>query len=218
MEEKNNIDEFAKDIIQFLKLPDWKKISCKINYPKFNSYPIQTKEQEHKRSEMLYALCAHFAMMNYDEFINSLSSPIDDIWPRAMELFITPTLLDLVNLNTLIKYAYCPFCEYYAGLRIQPRIWDRMNRFKVIPVYGRCDIIENTNNNINLGHISSHVSIMQRCPGWNPIPMIESTIDLNIKKLFASENFPYYYSDYKKDLEYLDLWDFLRNRYRQNQI
>lgn len=212
------------DVDRFLKLPDWKKISYKVSHPKFDNYPIQTKEQETHRIEMLYAICAHFAMLNYDAFLESLTNPIRDVWPNAMELFVTPTLLDFVELKTLVEYGYCPFCEYYDGYRVQPRMWSRIAKSKIIPVYGRCTVIEKDTQNFEIiknmlyvNNISDHVSSHQRCYCWNPISMIEGIIDLKIKKLIASNKFPYYYSDYRNDLHYLNLWDFLQNRYRLNR-
>lgn len=197
------------DVNQFLELPDWKKMELKMTQSKFNSYPIQTDEQELKRRISVLQICSHFAMKEFEEFINMISQKtLDGLWPIAMELFVTPRLLDNINFDDLLEFGNCYCCEYFQGYnKIHLRA---VKKSKVIPLLGICSRARSA----NLSKALMRVSPEQCCIAWNPKKMYEDTIDYRIKKRFAEIKSSYYYDDYQKDLKSIDIWDFFQNNYK----
>lgn len=200
---------FKMDINQFLELPDWKKIQLKMTQSKFNSYPIQTQEQEQERRLSILGICAHFAIQDFDTFILNISqSTLDGLWPRAMELFITPKLFDVVSINSLLDFGYCYCCEGFQGYNNTG--YRSIKNSKVTPLYGICRQARQEGLSKSLTRVNPN----QRCISWNPLRMYEQIIDSRIKNTFAQKNISYYYEDYKKDLNTIDLWDYFQNRYK----
>jgi hypothetical protein len=197
------------DINQFLELPDWKKIELKMTQSKFNSYPIQTQEQEHDRRLSILSICAHFAMQDFDMFINSISQrTLDGLWPTAMELFITPHLLDVMPYTNLLEFGNCYCCQNFQGYnRISYR---SVKKSSVIPLFGICVKAKNEGYSRALARVNPN----QRCISWNPIVMYEQIIDFRIKNIFKQKRADYSYLDYKKDLATINIWDYFQNRYK----
>lgn len=195
-----------------MKLPDWKKIELKMTQSKFNSYPIQTEEQEYNRRISILNICAYFAMTDFDSFVDSLSqNSLDGIWPLAMELFVTPRLLDnkIVPYKELLTFGRCYCCENFGGHNdiYQPKLRNK----KLIPLYGIC---MNTKDSKRFSGILSRVRPQQRCISWNPLKIYEQVIDFRIKKLFEKKYTSYRYEDYMIDLRTIDIWDFFQNKYK----
>lgn len=197
------------DIDQFLELPDWKKIQLKMTQSKFNSYPIQTQEQEHDRKLAILNICAHFAMQDFDTFIEKTSqATLDGLWPMAMELFITPQLLDIIPYQYLLEFGNCYCCANFQGYnKINYRAVYNSN---IIPLFGICKIAKDE----GLSNTLTRVIPGQCCVAWNPLRMYEQIIDFRIRTLLKSKKLKYDYSDYKKDLNTIDLWDYFQNRYK----
>jgi hypothetical protein len=197
------------DIDQFLDLPDWKKIQLKMTQSKFNSYPIQTRQQEDNRREAILAICAHFAMQGYDSFINMISQrTLDGLWPTAMELFITPKLFDIISYINLLKFGHCYFCDHFQGHnKISYRSINKFN-LKVTPLYGICLNAKNEGYSKALSRVIPN----QRCVAWTPLAMYEQILDYHIKLILFNSH--YRYSDYIKDLNTIDIWDYFQNRYK----
>ena len=199
------------DINQFLELPDWKKIELKMAQNKYIRYPVQTDEQELNRRISVLQICSHFAMQEFNEFINTISQKtLDGLWPIAMELFVTPKLLDdsVMDWHDLLEFSNCYCCEYFHGFnKVHIRA---IRRSKIIPLFGICGCADNS----DLSKALTRVSPDQRCIAWNPKKMYEDTIDYRIKKRFAQTQSTYYYDDYQKDLKTIDIWTYFQNNYK----
>lgn len=199
----------SMDINQFLGLPDWKKIQLKLTQSKFNAYPIQTEEQQINRHESILGICAHFAMQDYDLFIETISqATLDGLWPMAMELFVTPRLLDIMPYNELLEFGHCYCCEHFQG---HNTITYRSLRYApVIPLFGICKRAKSEGYSKSLTRVTPD----QRCVSWNPLKFYEDVIDYRIKRRTSQTNANYVYDDYHKDLNTVDLWHYFQNRYK----
>ena len=198
------------DVQNFLELPDWKKIQFKMTQSKFNNYPIQTKQQEYERRDLILQICSYFAMQDFKEFIDNISQiTFDGLWPMAMELFITPRLLDILPYQKLLKFSYCNCCANYQGYNKQ-KIYSQLNKTKVHSIFGICTLAQNENYSKSLIRVSPY----QRCVSWNPLRIYEQIIDFQIKSFLERKNNIYTYKDYKKDLNTIDIWDYFQNRYK----
>lgn len=197
------------DVKQFLDLPDWKKIELKMTQSKFNSYPIQTEQQELHRRIGIFSICAHFAMQDFNVFMNTISqTTLDGLWPMAMELFITPRILDFISIDFFEKFGICYYCEDFQGYnKIDYRV---RKKAKVRSIYGKCKQASEITENRSLMRVLPE----QRCVSWNPLRLIEQIIDQKIKNLLEQKSSMYYYDDYKKDIKTIDLWDYFQNRYK----
>ena len=202
----------APDVQEFLQLPDWRKIELKLTQSKFNSYPVQTFEQENDRRTAVLKICAYFAMVNFDEFVETLhQNSFDGIWPFAMELFVTPRLLDryVTPYKELLVFSRCYCCKHFKGYNntYQPVL----NKKKIVPLYGVC---LNTRIRKKYSKILSRVRPDQRCVSWNPIKIYQQAINARIKNLFMKKYTDYQYEDYLMDLRTIDIWDFFQNKYK----
>jgi hypothetical protein len=193
-------------------LPDWRKIELKLTQSKFNNYPVQTIEQESTRRDAVLQICAYFAMVNFDEFVDTLhQNTFDGIWPLAMELFITPRLLDqgVTPYKQLLAFGKCYCCEHFKGYNntYQPVLGKK----NIIPLYGVCS---KTRIKKKYSRILSRVRPDQRCVSWNPMRIYQQAINARIKNLFDEKYTDYSYNDYLMDLKTIDIWDFFQNRYK----
>lgn len=200
------------DIDQFLGLPDWRKVELKCTNTKFNSYPIQTQEEENIRRVSILSICAHFAMQNYKYFIENISqATLDGLWPSAMELFVTPKFLNHLPFNILTKYGYCYCCESYQGYnKTSFRTMKTTKQKSIMPLYGICKQAQRNIKQKNL----IRVTPFQRCVTWQPLRMYEQIIDYDIKLWFERNYRIYHFEDYQLDLRNIYLFDYLQNNYK----
>ena len=202
------------DINQFLKLSDWKKIEFKLTQSKFNSYPLQTPEQENDRKKAVLQICAWFAMQDFDKFMKTISyqQSLDGLWPNAMELFVTPKLLDIMPYYEFLEFGSCYCCEHYQGYnKINYRSVKKSN---IISLFGICKLIKNEEHSSVLNRVSPN----QVCVSWNPLKMYEDIMDYRIRETCIQKNMLYSYEDYIQDINIVNLWDYFQNRYKSEGI
>ena len=197
------------DIQKFLDLPDWQKVELKRTQRKFNSYPMQTQKQELDRRVSVLTLCAHFAMKDYDTFIDQISQKtLDGLWPSAMELFVTPKLFDVIPIDLLTNFSYCYCCTSFIGYN---KMHYRAVKYsKVTPLYGICKLAK---DEPMIERSLIRVNPKQRCVAWNPLRMYEQITDFHIKQFLNHQKTPYSYIDYQRDLKTINIFDYFQNRY-----
>lgn len=199
----------------FIKLPDWKKFELKNKDRKFfKKYPVMTKEQEYKRWSILVNLCTYFSQINLDE--QTVSFDLEEIWPEALSLFITPKLLEIFPMDLILEFGKCYFCKHYKGHNKIP--YKELEKINVTFLYGICNIdnydpsdpygIYNDDSSyFAFSYEDRVIPLMNCCQFWTPNLFNETIIEHRIKK-FLEENKNYDYDDYKLDLRRIKLWDF----------
>lgn len=200
------------DYKQFLELPDWKKMRLIDKKEQFRKFPIQTKEQESRRKIAILKICAHFTMQSFNDFIMNNDTSYFNLyalWPKAVDLFITPKLLDVVPINMFTYYGNCYCCENFNGCN--KMCFGLVQKSNVVPIYGICaELVMDRGLTPNFYRVTPD----KVCTVWNPLPFYEQILDYNIKKLFAeNKTNGYEYKDYKMDMKNISFWKYFAGFY-----
>jgi len=207
-----------KDEIEFLNLPDWKKVHLKISYSKFINYRLMTEEQEFTRRQKIYKIASHYGHVDLDILQNDSNITLDNSWPKNVEKFITPKLLDLFNTNWFCKFGYCFFCNYFDGFNKMhfKFFFAKIPKNQTVPFSGRCKHILNrtiSNDSSAYGRKRNFVDPRFSCFLWEPMQLYFQIIQMNIANKLDQFNSNYHIRDYVYDLQNVNLWNYFFNKY-----
>jgi hypothetical protein len=191
-----------KEMEEFLKLPDWKKMQLKKIATKYNNYPVMTKEQESLRIVKIFQITCHFGNMPLDTIENNPFLSVEGMWPKAYELFLTPRLLDEFDINFIINISYCLFCSFWKGYRKEFLKLSSIKNIKVLPISGHC-LLAVAKYGMNR---QSMVSPHSKCPAWAPTKFFSQLI---IQHILTHLNKTSYTSiEFLKDKKLISFWEY----------
>ena len=211
----------TKDEKEFLDLPDWKKVHLKISYTKFVNYRLMTEEQEQDRKQKIFQIASHYGQLDLDELQNNPNLTLDNSWPKNIEKYITPRLLDLFDSDWFCKFGYCFFCDYFNGFnKIHHKFFfAKKPKNKLIPFSGKCQHILNRNSDKNAWLNKDHQFVDPKfcCHLWQPMELYFQIIQIEVARKLSEldENFDFYYDieDYAFDLHNVNIWNYFFNKY-----
>jgi hypothetical protein len=174
----------------FYKLPDWKKIKLKRSKSKYRGYRIMTRDQENHRRDVILSICAHFGMVTVEELDEEVFAVMENYWPTKIEYFLTPKMLDYLNVDSICEFGYCSHCIHYTGYT------NHKIRTNVIPYTGVC-----TKDSKAITPYNS------RCCNWELGTFHIQIMFVRIEKLLENCN-SYNMDEYTKDLENFNFWNY----------
>lgn len=189
------------DIEGFLKLPDWRKFELRKG-TKYTNYPLMTKDQEVSRTIKIFSIACHFGNTTYESLEENPFLSMEGMWPASYEWFITPKLLDIFDINYILKLSYCLYCRYWAGYRKEFLKNFAINKIRILPISGYClkaITVHGRNRN-------SMVSPHSKCPKWEPATFYKQIILNHI--LTEIEKKGYTHQEFFKDKEEVDFWEY----------
>lgn len=203
---------------EFLNLPDWKKVHLKISYSKFVNYRLMTEEQEQTRKQKIFAIAAHYGQLDLDELQINPNLTLDNSWPKNIEKYITPRLLDLFNTKWFCEFGYCYFCNYFSGYnKIHYKfLFAKNSKHKLIPFSGKCRHVFNRDpQKIFLVNNKKHQFVDPKfcCHLWQPMNLYHQIIQIRIANKLSNKNSKYDIENYAFDLHNVNIWNYFFNRY-----
>jgi hypothetical protein len=212
----------TKDEIEFLSLPDWKKVHLKISYSKFVNYRLMTEEQEFERKQKIYSIAAHYGQIDLDELQNNPIMTLDNSWPKSLEKVVTPRLLDMFDTQWFCKFGYCYCCNHFNGYNKMHYkfLFAKRTKHKLIPFSGRCKHILNRTKKDNWITGKQHNFIDPKfcCYLWEPMNLYFQIIQIEIANRlneFDNPETDYDVEDYAFDLHNVNLWNYFFNKYER---
>lgn len=213
---EQKILERVLNINGFVALPDHEKLQLKKLGPPYSAYPLMSDFETHIRNEWINNVCCHFSNMDIETFMLYESYSTLSYWPNALDTFITPRLMDYINIETVLSFGFCYYCEHFVGKRIS-NYKNALNvksiKNKVVPIYGKCKKAESLlkENKKSKFKNTDIVKLDFKCNEWNPTKFFKALICCNIKKELEFSNLQkkrkYSFQEYKQDLQ-MDFWDF----------
>jgi hypothetical protein len=190
-----------KEIDGFLKLPDWKKLELRRG-TKYINFPLMTKEQETDRTLKIFSILCHFGDTTMDDLDANPFVTLDGAWPPAYDCFLTPRLLDVFDINFIIKLSHCLYCRYWDGYRREFIKIYRLRSIGVLPISGYCVRAVPAYGRTRESMISPH----SKCSKWEPAEFYRQVIMQRI--LTEIEKTGYTHEEFLKDKKYVDFWNF----------
>jgi hypothetical protein len=215
-----------KDEIEFINLPDWKKVHLKISYSKFANYRLMTDEQEQNRKQKIFAIAAHYGQLDIDELQQNPSLTLDNSWPKNIEKYITPKLLDLFNVDWFCKFGYCYMCDYFSGHNKAhyKYLFAKKPKNKITTFSGKCRHVYNRRNHKASWILNHHEFVDPKfcCHLWEPMELYFQIIQIEISnrlyQLNANLDFDYDVEDYAFDLHNVNIWNYFFNKYDRYEL
>lgn len=206
-----------KDEKEFLDLPDWKKVHLKISYSKFVNYRMMTEDQEINRKQKIFEIAAHYGQLDIEELQNNPSITLDNSWPKNIEKYITPKLLDLFSIDWFCKFGKCFCCNYFNGhtnLHFK-LLTAKKPKSKIFVFSGKCQHVLNRSQNKNnwLGKQPQFVDPNFCCHLWEPMDLYFQIIQVDIANKLDTPEFGYDIEDYAFDLHNVNIWNYFFNKY-----
>jgi len=208
-----------KDEKQFLDLPDWKKVHLKISYSKFVNYRMMTEDQEHLRKQKIFAIAAHYGKLNFEELQNNPNITLDNSWPKNIEKYITPKLLDLFDVAWFCKFGKCFCCNYFSGYtNLHYKLLNaKIPKSKIHVFSGKCRHILNRDQpKIKwMGNQPQFVDPNFCCHLWEPMGLYFQMIQIEISKKLDDPSLNYDIEEYAFDLHNVNIWNYFFNKYNR---
>ena len=212
----------TKDEKEFLNLPDWKKVHLKISYSKFVNYRLMTEQQEHDRKQMIFTIAAHYGQTDIEELQSNTSMTLDNSWPKNIEKYITPRLLDLFDSNWFCKFGCCYCCQYFNGQNNMHYkfLFAKKSKSKLIPFSGKCQHIFNRDKTRNswIGKQHQFVTPKFCCHLWEPMELYFQIIQIEIADKLYEIDSTYDIEDYAFDLHNVNIWNYFFNKYDRHDF
>jgi len=209
----------TKDEKEFLDLPDWKKVHLKISYSKFVNYRLMTDEQEQDRKQKIFEIASHYGQLDLDELQNNPNLTLDNSWPKNIEKFITPRLLDMFGIEWFCKFGYCYMCDYFQGHnKIHYKyLFAKNSKSKMIPFSGKCQHIYNRDHSKTSWINKQHQFVDPKfcCHLWQPMELYFSIIQIEVADKLCHKNSTYDIQDYAFDLHNVNIWNYFFNKYER---
>ena len=209
----------------FLNLPDWKKVHLKISYSKFVNYRLMTEEQEQERKQKIFTISAHYGQVDLYDLQNDPNLTLDNSWPKNIEKYVTPRLLDLFDTEWFCKFGFCYFCNHFDGYNKNhyKYFFAKKPKVKTIPFSGKCRHIFNRDQKVDwLNKNHQFVDPKYCCHLWEPMDLYFQIIQIEIADKLSEfdENLDFYYDieDYAFDLHNVNIWNYFFNKYDRHDF
>lgn len=206
-----------KDELEFLNLPDWKKVHLKISYSKFINYRMMTEDQEQDRKHKIFSISSHYGKIDIEELKNNPNISLDNSWPKNIEKYVTPRLLDLFSVDWFCKFGKCFCCNYFGGYtNLHFKLLNAKKPKSKIHVFsGKCRHVLNRSQHRSsyLGQQHEFVDPNFCCHLWEPMDLYFQIIQVDIGQKLESPGYDYKLEDYAFDLHNVNIWNYFFNKY-----
>jgi hypothetical protein len=206
-----------KDELEFLNLPDWKKVHLKISYSKFINYRMMTEDQEQNRKHKIFSISSHYGKIDIEELKSNPNITLDNSWPKNIEKYVTPRLLDLFSVDWFCKFGKCFCCNYFSGYtNLHFKLLNAKKPKNKIHVFsGKCRHILNCSRNksSHLGRQHEFVDPNFCCHLWEPMDLYFQIIQVELGQKLESPGYEYKLEDYAFDLHNVNIWTYFFNKY-----
>jgi hypothetical protein len=197
----------------FLELPDYQKVELKMRRSKFTTFPLMSKETFAERQNLIYCIAAHFGQMDVHDLMTDPNKTLDNAWPRFFESFLTPKLLDYLDLKFFTQFGKCYCCTRYIGFNKMHYKMLGQKGNKIVPISGRCkqrfdEEALYRNEKITYEIVSpDYVCLM-----WHPQLLYFNSFQYLIEsKLKSITEYPF--DEYLLDLKHVDFWRYFFNKF-----
>jgi hypothetical protein len=180
-----------------------------------------TEEQEQDRKQKIFAIAAHFGQVDLYELQNNPNLTLDSSWPKDLEKYVTPRLLDLFNSEWFCKFGYCYFCNFFDGYnKLHYKYFFAKNsKNKLIPFSGKCRHVFNREQNSLFTNTKyQYVDPKFSCHLWQPMNLYFQIIQIQIANKLSEDMSVYDIEDYAFDLHNINIWNYFFNKYNRNEL
>lgn len=206
-----------KDETEFLNLPDWKKVHLKISYSKFVNYRMMTQDQEQERKQKIFAIAAHYGQIDIEELQQNPNTTLDNSWPKNIEKYITPRLIDLFSVDWFCRFGKCFCCNYFNGhTNLHFKLLSAKKPKNKIHVFsGKCrHVLNRSQQRMDyMGKQPEFVDPNFCCHLWEPMDLYFQIIQVDIGKKLDTPGYDYKVENYLYDLHNVNIWNYFFNKY-----